>query len=175
VSNSSGQAYAFMAMTPILGGHERELREYLEDFDQRTSPFAALPQTHFARWVIIRDWVNSRAQPRRDHLDCPYLIFTSNLHGPIDGYLDALCELEQAAAIWSHCIGCPVPATGAELKAYLLHNQIDTGFFVAAYPDASVEQARASLALREQLIAFAVRSQGMDPPTLQSEFDGEFR
>jgi hypothetical protein len=174
VSNRSGQAYAFMAMTPILDGHERELREYLERFEQQTSPFAALAQTHFARWVIIRDWVNSRAQPRRDHLGCPYLIFTSNLHGPIDGYLDALCDLRQAQAIWSHCIGCPQPATGAALKAYLLHNQIDTGFFVAAYPDASVEQVRASLALRERLIAFVVSSQGMDPPTLQSEFNARF-
>jgi hypothetical protein len=174
VSNNSGQAYAFMAMTPILDGHERELRDHLEGFDRQTSPFAALPQTHFARWVIIRDWVNNRAQPRRDHLGCPYLIFTSNLHGPIDGYLDALCDLKQAQAIWSHCIGCPQPATGAGLKAYLLHNQVDTGFFVAAYPDASVEQVRASLALRGQVIAFVASSQGMDPPTLQSEFNARF-
>ncbi len=174
MSNSSGEAYAFMAITPILEGHERELREYLEGFDQHTSPLAALSQTHFARWVIIRDWVNSRSQPTQDHLGCPYLIFTSNLHGPIDGYLDALCELEQASAIWSHCIGCPVPATGRALKRYLIHNQLNTGFFVAAYPNASVEEVRASLALREQLIAFAVRSQGMDPPTLQREFKAEF-
>lgn len=174
MSNSSGQAYAFMAMTPILEGHERELREYLESFNQQTSPFAALRQTHFARWVIIEDWVNSRAQPARDHLGCPYLIFTSNLHGPIDDYLDALCNLQQASAIWSHCIGCPTPATGAALKAYLLHNQLNTGFFVAAYPDASVDQVRASLALREQLIAFTVRSQGMDPATLKSAFEAEF-
>jgi hypothetical protein len=163
-----------MAITPILDGHEPELREYLEGFDQQTSPFAALPQTHFARWVIVRDWVNSRAQRHRDHLGCPYLIFTSNLHGPIDGYLDALCGLAQAQAIWSHCAGCPLPATGAALKTYLLHNQIDTGFFVAAYSDASVEQVQASLALREQLIAFVVSSQGMDPPTLQSEFNARF-
>lgn len=174
MSNSSGQAYAFMAMTPILDGHERELREQLEGLTQQTSPFAALPQTHFARWVIIRDWVNNRTQAHRDHLGCPYLIFTSNLHGPIDGYLDALCDLRQAQAIWSHCIGCPQPATGAALKAYLLHNQIDTGFFVAAYPDASVEQVRESLVLRERLIAFVVSSQGMDPPTLQSEFEARF-
>jgi hypothetical protein len=174
VSNRSGQAYAFMAITPIRDGHERELREYLEALTQETSPLAALSQTHFGRWVIIRDWVNSRAQPQKDHLGCSYLIFTSSLHGPIDGYLDALCRLEQAAAIWSHCIGCPQPAAGPALKAYLLHNQIDTGFFVAAYPDASVEQVRASLDLRERLIAFAVGSQGMDPSTLKDEFDKRF-
>lgn len=174
MSNRSGQAYAFMAMTPVKDGHEDELRDYLEALDQHTSPFAALPQTHFGRWVIIRDWVNSRAQPKRDHLGCPYLIFTSNLHGSIEDYLGALCELEQAQAIWSHCIGCPTPAKGQPLKAYLLHNQLDTGFFVAAYPDASVAQVQAGLALREQLAAFATSSQGMDAQTLKDAFDKEF-
>jgi hypothetical protein len=174
VSNRSGQAYAFMAMTPVIEDHERELREYLEALDQRTSPFAVLAQTHFGRWVIIRDWVNSRAQPKRDHLGCPYLIFTSNLHGSIEEYLDALCELEQAQAIWSHCIGCPTPARGKALKAYLLHNQLDTGFFVAAYPDASVVKVQSDLALRERLIAFVTSSQGMDPQALKDAFDREF-
>jgi hypothetical protein len=174
VSNQAGQAYAFMAMTPVLEDHEQELRELLQGFTHETSPFAALPQTHFARWVIIRDWVNSRAQPREDHLGCPYLIFTSNLHGALDDYLDALCARPQAAAIWSHCAGCPQPATAEALKAYLLHNQIDTGFFVAAYPKASVEEVTASLALREKLIAFAVSSQGMDAETLQSAFKAAF-
>jgi hypothetical protein len=174
VSNQAGQAYAFMAMTPVIEDREHELRELLQAFTQQTSPFAALPQTHFARWVIIRDWVNSHAQLRQDHLGCPYLIFTSNLHGPIDAYLDALCARAEAAAIWSHCAGAPKPASGAALKAYLLHNQIDTGFFVAAYADASVEEVRASLALRERLIAFAVHSQGMDAETLQSSFRATF-
>jgi hypothetical protein len=174
VSDRSGQAYAFMAMTPVMEGHERELRAYLETFDQRTSPFAALPQTHFGRWVIIRDWVNNRTQPERDHLGCAYLIFTSNLHGSIDEYLNALCKLEQAQSIWSHCIGCPTPATGPALKAYLQHNQIHTGFFVAAYKDASVERVQNSLALREQLSAFATSSQGMDPQALKDAFDLEF-
>jgi hypothetical protein len=174
VSNQAGQAYAFMAMTPVLEGHESELRDYLQGFTQETSPFAALPRTHFARWVIIRDWVNSSAQPREDHLGCPYLIFTSNLHGGLDGYLDALCALPEAAAIWSHCAGAPRPAAGEALKAYLLHNQIDTGFFVAAYPDASVEEVTASLALRERLIEFAVSSQGLDAEALQRSFKAAF-
>lgn len=174
MSNRAGQAYAFMAMTPVIASQEQELRELLQSFTQQRSPFAALAQTHFARWVIIRDWVNSRAQPREDRLGCPYLIFTSNLHGSIDAYLDALCAHKDAAAVWGHCVGAPQPASGEALKAYLLHNQIDTGFFVAAYPDASVQEVQASLALREQLIAFAVSSQGMDAETLQSAFKAAF-
>jgi hypothetical protein len=174
VSNQTGDAYAFMAMTPIVDGMETELRSYIEGFTQETSPFAALPQTHFARWVIVRDWVNDRSQPHQDHLGCAYLLFTANLHGDIEVYLDALCGRPEAETIWSRCAGAPKPCSGDALKAYLLHNQIDTGFFVAAYPDASVEQVRESLALREQLIAFAAHSQGMDAEALQRDFNAEF-
>jgi len=174
VSNQAGQAYAFMAITPILEGEEKKLRAYLDGFTQETSPFAGLPATHFARWVILPDWVDDPSQPRQDHLGSEYLIFTSNFDGPLGSYLDELCRRPEAQEIWSHCVGAPKPATGHLLKAYLLHNHIDTGFFVAAYPDASVEKVRASLALRERLSAFAVRSQGMDPATLQSAFNAEF-
>lgn len=174
MSNTAGKAYAFMAMTPILAGQEEELRKYLEGFTQQTSPFEHLPQTHFARWVIIRDWVDAY-QPRKDHLGCPYLIFSACVHGSIGEYLDALCARPEAPSIWGRCAGSPQPASGDALKVYLLHNQIDTGFFVAAYPDASVEDVKASLDLRERMIAFAVRSQAMDAAQLQREFDTEFR
>jgi hypothetical protein len=163
VSNQTGDAYAFMAMTPIVDGMETELRSYIEGFTQETSPFAALPQTHFARWVIVRDWVNDRSQPHQDHFGCAYLLFTANLHGDIEVYLDALCGRPEAETIWSRCAGAPKPCSGD-----------DTGFFVAAYPDASVEQVRESLALREQLIAFAAHSQGMDAEALQRDFNAEF-
>lgn len=174
MSNQAGEAYAFMAITPILKGREAQLRAYLEALTQTTSPFARLTQTHFARWVILSDWVDDPSQPHKDHLDSEYLIFTSNFTGSLEPYLDELCGLPEAEAVWSHCAAGPTPAAGAPLKAYLLHNQIDIGFFVASYDDASVAKVKACLALREQLIAFAVRSQGMDPATLQSAFQAEF-
>lgn len=162
-----------MAMTPILADREAELRVFLEGFTQQTSPFASLPQTHFGRWVILRGW-NDDAQPRKDTLNSEYLIFTSNFDGPRDSYLDALCALATAGEIWRHCVGCPQPAAGDALKAYLLHNQIDIGFFVAAYNKLSIEEVKSNLALREQLSAFAVSSQGLDPASLQSRFNAEF-
>ncbi len=177
MSNSSGKAYAFMAITPILPGTAAELKLYLERFTQQTSPFASLPQTHFGRWVILQQW-NDTGQPHKDTLDSEYLIFTSNFDGSTDGspdvYLDALCQLPQAGQIWSHCVGCPDPPAGAPLKAYLLHNQIDIGFFVAAYNDLSVAEVNSKLALQAQLRAFAVSSQGLDPVSLQSGFNAEF-
>lgn len=173
MSNTSGKAYAFMAMTPILPGEEAQLRTYLEGFTQQTSPFASLSQTHFGRWVILRGW-NDESQPRKDTLSSEYLIFTSNFDAPLDGYLDALCGLTTAGEIWRHCVGCPQPAAGTALKTYLLHNQIDVGFFVAAYNKLSIEEVKSHLALRERLSAFAVSSQGLDPASLQSGFTAEF-
>ncbi|HUA06690.1 MAG TPA: hypothetical protein VMB27_22480, partial [Solirubrobacteraceae bacterium] len=64
-------------------------------------------------------------------------------------------------------------ATGPQLKAYLLHNKIDTGFFVAAYPHATVPQVRSALAARERLIEFAVRAQSMGPDELHGGFASE--
>jgi hypothetical protein len=175
VSNSSGQATAFMALTPIRPGEEPELRRYLEALPQDGSPLARLAGTHFARWVILDHWVNDPSQPRTDDLDTAYLIFTSNFDGPLEPYLDNLCAklAAEAREIWGRCIGCPPEATGPQLKAYLLHNKIDTGFFVAAYPHATVPQVKAALAAREQLIAFAVRSQGMGPDDLWQAFKDE--
>jgi hypothetical protein len=176
VSNRSGQATAFMALTPIRPGEEPELRSYLEALPQDGSPLARLAGTHFARWVILDHWVNDPSQPREDHLDTAYLIFTSNFDGPLEPYLDELCVklAAEAREIWGRCIGCPPEATGPQLKAYLLHNQIDTGFFVAAYAHATVPQVKAALAAREQLIAFAVRTQGMGPDDLWRAFKDEF-
>jgi hypothetical protein len=172
VSDQSGQAVAFMALTPIRPGEEAPLRAYLEALKQDASPFAKLERTHFARWVILKDFVSDASQPHEDHLDFPYLVFTSNFDEPEDTYLDDLCTLLAAEAeqIWGRCAGCPSPAAGPALKQYLLRHRVKTGFFVAAYKDAPVAEVKASLALRETMIDLAVRSQSMTPQDLQAAF-----
>lgn len=176
MSNTSGQATAFMAITPIRAGAQAELRDYLDGLPRVGSPLSRLAGTHFARWVILDDWVNDPSQGREDHLESRYLIFTSNFDGPLDPYLDELCVklAPEAREIWGRCAGCPPEATGPQLKAYLLHNKVDTGFFVAAYPHATVAQVKAALAAREQLIAFAVRAQDLGPEDLQRAFGEAF-
>jgi hypothetical protein len=175
VSDRSGQACALMVMTPIESGRQGELRAYLESLPQRGSPLERLGRTHFARWVIVEDFVNDPEQPHEDHLSRPHLIFTSNFDGPTDSYLDELCErlAPEAAEIWGRCAGCPAGAVGAELKRYLLDNRVHTGFFVAAYGQATVAKVKAALELRERMIDLAVRSQGMPPDDLKRAFDSE--
>jgi hypothetical protein len=178
-ANVSGQAYAFMAMTPVAPGEEHALAAYLRGLRARgPSPLAKLPRTHLGRFVIVEDFHNdpSWKQRREEHLDLPYLIFTSNFDGDLDSYLDELCEqlAPEAREIWGRCIGCPESAQGAELKAYLKHNQIGTGVFFAAYGHAPVQTVRRSLGERERIIEFARAAQGLEPAELQRRFIDEF-
>ena len=178
-ANVSGQAYAFMAMTPVKPGEEEALATYLRGLWGRgSSPLAKLPRTHLGRFVIVPDFHNDKSwrQRRDEHLDVPYLIFTSNFDGDLDSYLDELCEklAPEAAEIWGRCVGCPESAGGPELKAYLEHNQIDTGLFFAAYGHATTQTVERSLRQRERMIAFAVGAQGLEPAELQRRFLDEF-
>ncbi|MGH2942873.1 MAG: hypothetical protein ACRDLN_08905 [Solirubrobacteraceae bacterium] len=177
--NVSGQAYAFMAMTPVKPGEEDALAEYLRGLRGRgPSPLAKLSRTHIARFVIVEDFHNDSSWKQRteEHLDLPYLIFTSNFDGDLDSYLDELCEklAAEAREIWGRCIGCPESAKGAALKAYLKHNQIETGIFFSAYGHATVPDVKQALERRERLVDFAVRSQGLAPEPLQKAFLAEF-
>jgi hypothetical protein len=180
-ANVSGQAYAFMAMTPVKPGEKDALVAYLRglrDRDPDRSPLARLRRTHLGRFVVVEDFHNdpSYKQRREEHLDLPYLIFTSNFDGDLDSYLDELCErlAPEAEEIWGRCVGCPGSARGAELKAYLEHNQIQTGMFFAAYGHASTTTVKRSLRQRERMIEFAVGAQGLEPRELQRRFLDEF-
>jgi hypothetical protein len=180
IGNQTGQAYAFMAMTPIKPGEEQALQDYLHGLRDTgaPSPLAKLPRTHMGRFVIVPDFHSDPAwkQRREEHLDLRYLIFTSNLDGDIETYLDELCEklAPEAPEIWGRCVGCPDNPRGQVLKGYLKHNQINTGIFFAAYQDATVPRVKHCLHQRERMIEFAVASQGLDPAALQQAFLHEF-
>jgi hypothetical protein len=178
-SNVAGQAYAFMAMTPVKPGEEGALADYLRSLRARgPSPLARLTRTHLGRFVIVPDFHHEVTwkQLSEEHLDLPYLIFTSNFDEDLDSYLDELGEklAPEAKEIWGRCIGCPESAQGAPLKAYLKHNQVDTGIFFAAYGQATVETVKRSLGRREQMIEFARTSQGLGAEALQRAFVQRF-
>lgn len=167
----SGQAGALTVLTPIAPGAEPELRAYLDGLRAGPSPLARLGRTHFGRWVIVPDLV-AEDEREPDHLSGPYLLFTASFDGAPDSYLDELCgELAaEAEEIWGRCAGAPRPSAGAPLKAYLRAHHHTTGFFVAAYPQATVGDVRAALAQREDAIAFARDAQSMDPAQLRAAF-----
>jgi hypothetical protein len=177
--NVSGQAYGFLAMTPIRAGEEGPLRAYLDGLhDRGERPFERVSGTHMARWVILADFIDRPhyRQRRPDHLAGPVLLFSANLDGDLDSYLDRLAVnlIAEAAEVWGRCAGCPDPLTVEGLTGYLRRHQVDCGFFYAAYGGSTVEQVRAALSRRERLIAFATAHQGADPSALHRAFLAEF-
>jgi hypothetical protein len=166
-----------MIWTPIKPGEEEALRAYLDGLDTGAgSPLAKLPRTHMARWIVVADMPVAPGTDLRDPLGTPFLLFTSNFDGDVDSYLHELVVQmpDEAAAIWGRCIGCPQPAEGAALKAYIHRNQVDSGVVFAAYPNASVQQIRSALDKRARLIDFAVRAQEMAPAKRRKAFLKEF-
>jgi hypothetical protein len=177
MSNRSGQAYALTVLTPIKVGREAALREHLDGLPGGAeSPLAKVAGTHFARWVIIPQLVYEGPPQQRDELSSQYLLFTSNFDGGLDAYLDELHRrlAPEAEAIWGECAGFPGTGDGDAFKGYLRRNQLDTTFFVAAYPNATLPEVLDALSLRERLIAFAVRGQGAHPPSLHASFRETF-
>jgi len=176
-ANVSGQAYGFLAMTPIKSDELQSLSDYLDGLRKsKARPLERVPRTHMARWVIVKDFNNKPwyKQRKEEHLANPTLVFSSNFDGDLDSYLDELVAglAEEAPHIWGRCINCPADPAG--LKAYLKHNQVDCGFFYAAYGAATVGQVKSSLDRRDRLVAFATRTQGMPPAELQQAFLEEF-
>lgn len=177
MANTNGQAYAFMAATPIIPGLEAVLLDRLAAFRPgEDSPLARMGSTHFARWVVLNDLVYQGRPQTRDHLQSAYLLFVSNFDGPLDRYLDAMLEhmSSEAQEVWSCCVGFPGTQDRIAFKTYLKHNQVKTTFFVSAYPDATVAAVRSSLARRQQITDFAVRAQGLDSVALQQAWLREF-
>lgn len=175
-TNVFHRAYLLMVLTPVRPGEEEALRAFLQSLhDHGPSPLARLGRMHVGRWLILPDMPQNPAA-MADHLDMPYLLFTSAFDGDVQSYLDELVEAlaPEAGEIWGRCVGCPNPAAGPWLKDYLLHNQLDAGFFFAAYGSSTVADVRRALDKRERLTAFMLRTQGMEPATVQEAFVREF-
>jgi hypothetical protein len=172
--NAAGGMHTLTVFTPIVAERLSRLEATLANLP-RPSPVARIGATHFARFVVVPD-VSQDSQPGTESLPTPYLLFSATFDGMPEGYLNDLCHelAAEGQEIWGCCVGAPEPARGTALKAYLLHNQIQTGLFFSAYPDANVAQVTAALSVRAQTIALAIRSQGMSPDELRRAFLEEF-
>jgi hypothetical protein len=172
----SGQAQALSVLTAIRDGRESALARYLNGLGSgHASPLASVPATHFARWLVIGDVVYE-GTGSREHLNCGQLLFTANFDGDLAAYLESLrIGLGQSAdAIWGHCHGYPGSDDAARFAGYLRAHQVESSLFFAAYGDRTVSEVNDSLAIRQKLIDFAVRAQGLPPADLQAAFAESF-
>lgn len=177
MANSSGQAYAFMSMTAVMPGREPDLEAMLAAWPKGPdSPLARMGTTHFARFLVLHDLVYQGEPQVRDSLESAYLIFVSNFDGELEAYLDSLLEFmpDEAEQVWGLCAGCPSLRERDDFLAYLLHNQVDTTFFLSAYPEATVQNVRDAVDLRRRLSRMAVDGQRSQPAELMRRWRAEF-
>jgi hypothetical protein len=175
--NTVRGAYALTVFTPIVPGHEDELRAYIEGLPVGAdSPLARLHGLHLSRIQIFDELVDQGHGHRVDTLRFRQLLFTSTFDGELDAYLDDICALlgPEADGWWRHCVGYPGTADRDAFKAYIRAHQVDTNLFSSAFPPATVAEMLEGLALRDQLAAFAAEAQGLDAATLQSRFLTQF-
>ncbi len=159
----AGDKCSFTALSPIRPDGVAPLRELLEAIDGGTSPFAAMPQVHFARWVIV-DGVHSQPGQRRDGWPHPYLLTSLTCDGtraPLEDLHTALGPLREQ--IWQHCHGHPSDAGPQEFASYLGAHRVPSNRFFTAYPYAGVGAVRAGLDSHQRLVEFA-RRHGRDEP-----------
>ena len=175
--NRVGTAYALTVFTPILPGHEDQLRAHLEGLPEGAgSALARLDQLHTSRLQIFDHLVHQGAGQKPDRLKSNYLVFTASFDGDLDDFLDAICEhlAPEADAVWGHCAGYPGTSDRAAFKHYIADHQSHTNLFASAYPNASVSEVRESLALRDRVVDFAADAQGLDAAVLKERFLNTF-
>lgn len=147
--------------------------------DGAESPWARLPMVHLARFAVIEDlpYVSrgkSGVHPRRapELLRRPYLMFTADLDGRRDDFLDAVClEVPDfLERVWGFCEGFPGTEYTVWWRKWAVACEIETTFFFADYPGRSVEEVLRALMARQALVDFHVAHQDADPATLRADY-----
>jgi hypothetical protein len=175
--NRVGGVYALTVFTPVIPGHEDELRAHLDALPLGAdSPLARLDRLHLSRIQIFDALVDQGPPHRRETLKRHHLLFTSTIDGDLDPYLDAICERIGADADgwWGHCVSYPGTADRAAFRGWIRDHKVDTSLLAVANPGATVQDVRESLALRERVVDFAAAAQGLDAAALRERFLATF-
>ncbi len=189
MSNRFGQAYGVTMLSPILDGddesgmaHDAALRRVLAALDAPPgSPFANVPSTHLARWVVLPEAPFESIPAQVDHFQSKYLLFTSNFDGGADAddvaltrYLDVLRRSipEALDRVYRHCVGYPGVGDATAFDRYFKNCQVKTTFLFGAYQDASVDDVLRALVAQRRVATFIADHQERrsSPAELQAAF-----
>jgi hypothetical protein len=169
--NVSGQAYAFLALTPVKPGEEGPLKTYLEGLRKPgPSPFSRVPGTHMARFVIVERFFNAPSYKQR--LRSPHMYFESNFNGGWEEYIDAFSHIlaRGMTAFWGSSFGFPKPLPTAPFKSYITENETSASHYYSAYPQATATMVKAALALDDKLEPLIKRAGEMSPKQFEAEY-----
>jgi hypothetical protein len=162
--NRRGRSYAFTSLTPIRPGGAPAVQLALQSYEKGPSPFRGLPEVHCARLVVIEQlktgWFG--VPEPRPQLNSQYVLFTADVIAPYDAYtlpdrfLQRLYIALRPAvdAVWGRCYGFPTAGGAAEFAEWLVKSQLDTSLYFVGYPEATPQEVRDALRVRDELIEF---------------------
>jgi hypothetical protein len=125
------------------------------------SPFAAVAGTHLARLQVLKP-------PGRGAREC--VLLAADVDAPLAAWLERFCAAAAAPldAVLGHCAFYPGAADPAAFRRWVAANRVPVGFSVVGSPDATLAEVGAALDLREQIGAFAERTQRMSAADLHA-------
>ena len=132
------------------------------------SPFALVAGTHLARLQVLTPparRLRGRRRTPAEHVllaadaDAPAAAWLARLRAAAPGPLDA---------VLGHCAFYPGTREPAAFTRWIAANRLDVGFSVIGSPGATTADVRAALGLRDEIAAFAERTQGLDPTALRT-------
>lgn len=102
---------------------------------------------HFARWTFWR----APPEARLGRLD-RYLLFESNFNGSFAEYLDAFATQlrKHMRRIWRGCYQGPTMQSTTRFREYARRHEVAAAGYYCAYPDATVKEVAAALALDDE-------------------------
>ena len=171
-----GSAYALTTFARLQDGHAEDVEAYLERAaDRRGQPVRAhRDAAHRARAALPRarapgpEAVQDRHAPAR----------ARRLHehdrrgaGPVPGRSCA-CSCPSATSGGGAASATRAATTRARSGRWVRSIQARPGLFRSAMPNATVAEVHEALALREQVIDFAVEAQGVDADDAASPLPG---
>lgn len=170
MSNIAGKAYAMNVLTPSkprLTWVNRLLFMVSRGQPDQLKGLLGLSIIHFARWVFVRpqDWPILDPKVKRPDIKNDYMLFCSNFNGTWDQYIDAFSDgiPNGLNLFWWSATKYPlsIPITG--FKKYIVHNQIDTGYYYNATPGSAQRDIKAALRVREAVLELEASHAKQDP------------
>ena len=173
-----GKAVTFNVITPMSRVGTCIVKLLLKILDtvksthQTAKDLAFLP---FVHWVVVKRDQFPHLAPEQpaENLNYDYLFFLSTFNGPWGPYIDAFADVlyEPLDAVWFWSVGYPFARPVSRLKAYIIHNQVESDHAYSAYPGASVRDVRAAVELYDELTKFADGSKNLTAAQFDTEYN----
>jgi hypothetical protein len=153
---------ALCVLAPVSAGREAAVLVELAALPAGDhSPFARIPEVHFARFSLAPFLVGRRGKPLPSSAQ---VVFASEFDGDVGDYIESVRTRmpDEVQAILGNCVGFQ-GLDRDRFQRWLLRHSVRPGFSYRAYSGTSVAEIRTSLHLHERLAGFSVRARGLSP------------